>query len=141
MVNSGHSTKSIRVVLVGGIRGYKRKEARSVERGQPIHRSSQQSASTRRTKKLLAKTKWFREERESEDGKPAPGQGPRSGSERVPGQARGTGARVAQGRSSSGRGVDKPKELKTTTVLLVEYSKGELYRRGYGRPLTGGLQS
>ena len=62
MVNSGHQVKSIRVVMVGGIKGYKRKLARSLERGEPIHRSSQQSAGARRTKKLLAKTKWFRDE-------------------------------------------------------------------------------
>ena len=40
MTNSGHSIKSIRVVMVGGIKGYKRKLARSLGRGEPVHRTS-----------------------------------------------------------------------------------------------------
>ena len=100
MINSGHSVKSIRVVLVGGIRGYKRKLTRSLERGEPVHRSSQQSAGSRRTKKLLAKNKWFREEGKPEDEIPAPWAGPGRVTEKRTGQTRGTGTRVAQESSS-----------------------------------------
>ena len=125
MVNIGHTVKSIRVVLVGGIRGYKRKLTRSLERGEPIHRSSQQSAGARRTKKLLAKTNWFREADKEEDDSQVPGAGPQrpprvataphaQGVERGPGVAQ-------ESRSSKhtqpGEGSGKMKDLKTTTVL------------------------
>ena len=127
MTNSGHSVKSIRVILVGGIKGYKRKLARSMERGEPVHRSSHQSAGTRRTKKLLAKSRWFKEDaKELETTTTMPEAGPRRPG---PPKGRGAGARVARERESS-----QPKQqegrppggkpLKTTTVLFVEFSKG-----------------
>jgi hypothetical protein len=62
MINSGHSIKTVRVILMGGIKGFQRRVARSQERGEPIHRSSNQSAKARRTKKLLARTQWFRKD-------------------------------------------------------------------------------
>ena len=56
MINSGHSIKTTRSVLISGIKGYKRRVARAIENKTPLHRSAGQSASSRRTKKLLAKT-------------------------------------------------------------------------------------
>ena len=61
MVNSGHSIKTSRSVLISGIKGYKRRVARAIENKTPLHRSAGQSASSRRTKKLLAKTNWFKQ--------------------------------------------------------------------------------
>ena len=60
LVNSGHSLTTIRGILVSGITGHVRRVARSRENGTPLHRSANQSAGSRRTKKLLAKTQWFR---------------------------------------------------------------------------------
>ena len=66
LVNSGHNIKTIRNILVGGIKGYKRKVARCQARGEPVHRSAGQSAGSRRSKKLLAKSQWFRKEKPEE---------------------------------------------------------------------------
>jgi hypothetical protein len=60
IISSGHSVKTVRSILIIGIKGYKRRVARCKTNNIPIHRSAQQSASTRRTKKLLAKSQWFR---------------------------------------------------------------------------------
>ena len=57
LVNSGHTLKSIRSILINGIRGHLRKVERCRKSGSPFHRSAAQSAPLRRTKKLLAKTK------------------------------------------------------------------------------------
>ena len=66
LVNSGHAVKTIRTILVGGIKGYKRKVARCAARSVPLHRSAGQSASSRRTKKLLAKSQWFRKDNQEQ---------------------------------------------------------------------------
>ena len=122
MANSGHSVKTIRVVLVGGIRGYKRKLARSLERGEPVHRSSQQSARARRVKKLLARTQCFRDDGTTEN---------ESETESATGKYQGgnTTSKVAQESNSSKRrqpreGTSKVEGLKTTTVLFLEFSRG-----------------
>ena len=64
LLNSGHSVGTVRKILVNGITGYQRKVSRCKAAGTPIHRSSNQSAASRRTKKLLAKTNWFRGSKE-----------------------------------------------------------------------------
>ena len=51
----------MRSILVSGIKGYKRRVARSVANNIPLHMSAGQSAAARRTKKLLAKSNWFRQ--------------------------------------------------------------------------------
>ena len=55
MLNSGHTVNTVRSILVSGIKGYKRRVARSVEQNTPLHSNAGQSAAARRTKKLLAK--------------------------------------------------------------------------------------
>ena len=40
MINSGHSVKTVRTIMVGGIKGFLRSVARSMEMGEPLHRSS-----------------------------------------------------------------------------------------------------
>ena len=67
MVNSGHSIKTTRSVLISGMKGFKRRVARAREKKIPLHRSAGQSAAARRTKKLLAKTNWFRQPAGEED--------------------------------------------------------------------------
>ena len=54
LLNSGHTVKTIRSILVSGIKGYKRRVASSAFQNIPLHRSVGQSAATRRSKKLLA---------------------------------------------------------------------------------------
>ena len=44
LANSGHSIKTIRTILVGGIKGFLRRVARCQEKGEPLHRSAKQSA-------------------------------------------------------------------------------------------------
>ena len=64
LLNSGHNLATVKNILVGGIKGYMREVARSVAAETPIHRSSQMSVASRRTKKLLARTNWFRSNRD-----------------------------------------------------------------------------
>ena len=119
-MNSGHTVKTIRNILVGGIKGFKRRVARSIERGEPLHRSAAQSSGARRSKKLLAKSQWFRqgdqagEEVRDEYRPEATSTSPR-------------GKRVVSGRGRVPAKSIKPGEkasLRTTTVLFVEWSKG-----------------
>ena len=60
LLNSGHTVKTIRSILVSGIKGYKRRVARSASQNIPLHRSVGKTAAIRRSKKLLAKSQWFR---------------------------------------------------------------------------------
>ena len=65
MLNSGHNVRNI---LVSGIKGFKRRVARCQASGTPLHRNANQSSGARRSKKLLAKTQWFRQESKNDDG-------------------------------------------------------------------------
>ena len=51
---------TVRKILVSGIKGNKRRIIRCQAKSVPLHRSAKQSDATRRTKKLLAKSQWFR---------------------------------------------------------------------------------
>ena len=62
------SLTTIRGILVSGITGHLRGVARSKERGTSLHRSTNQSAGSRRTKKLLARTQWFRGNEQETEG-------------------------------------------------------------------------
>ena len=62
MVNSGHSVKTVRSILVSGIKGFKRRVARSIAQKIPLHRTAGQSAASSRKKKLLTKSNWFRKQ-------------------------------------------------------------------------------
>ena len=114
LTNSGHSIKTVRTILVGGIKGFQRRVARSKERGEPLHRSSKQSAKSRRTKKLLAKTQWFRKDEESSqryEASPCPGL-------QMGGKKK---DRVAGGRwtEQRNRGESSQARLSTTSMLFV----------------------
>ena len=139
MVNSGHSIKTTRSVLISGMKGFKRRVARAKEKNMPLHRSAGQSAAARRTKKLLAKTNWFRQPAGEEDER-AP-QGEEDQSERVsgrgvnvsgPNQERSSvNAQTASQRNIVNNSARERKDninisskLRTTTVLFVEFSKG-----------------
>ena len=125
MINSGHSVKVGRNILVRGIKGQKRRVARSLAKNIPLHRSAGQSAAARRTKKLLAKSNWFRktpdEQQEWEGSQPI-----------LPDRVR-----VAEGgkkRNGSSKGntkesSDKSKSVRTTTVMFIEFSKGGMLQK------------
>ena len=123
LLNSGHSLATVRSIIVSGIKGYQRKVARCEAARTPLHRSSGQSAASRRTKKLLAKSNWFRSAKEeSETGEESSqpwedqascGVGARKGVART--------GRKPQGASQK---PEAKQELRTTTVLFVEFSKG-----------------
>jgi hypothetical protein len=122
MVNSGHTVKTVRSILISGMKGYKRRVARSLAKNIPLHRSAGWSASARRTKKLLATTtsNWFRttsdeqQEREEDQAGVADRQ------------------RVAEGGKSRGNTVensDMTKSVRTTTVRFIEFSKGGMLQK------------
>jgi hypothetical protein len=114
MTNSGHTVKTVRSILVSGIKGYKRRVARSVEQNIPLHRNAGQSAAARRTKKLLAKSNWFRQTAgDTDDGE--------DGQDGVADRRGGT----TRGQSSQGgKESSKTVPLRTSTVLFVEFTKG-----------------
>jgi hypothetical protein len=128
LLNSGHSVGTVRKILVNGIIGYHRKVSRCKAAGTPIHRSSSQSAASRRTKKLLARTNWFRGSKEEaetgeESSQPWEGQpGVRGSSSK-----RGVQGAKLKGNVSATSERLKPssgQEPRTSTVLFVEFSKG-----------------
>ena len=130
LLNSGHSLATVRKILISGITGHQRKVARCLAARTPLHRSAQQSAATRRTKKLLARSNWFRSSKEEAE----LGEESSVRREDQPGaQSRGR-KRVARGRvAQTERGASqkpaKTKELVTTTVLFVEFSKGGVLQK------------
>ena len=113
MVNSGHAVKTVRIILVSGLKGYKRIVIRSVAKNIPLHRSAGQSAAAKRTKKLLAKSNWFRQK--SND--PTEGDESKGGVADRKGVAAGGKARQAAQESS-----EKAKAFRTTTVMFIEFS-------------------
>ena len=118
MANSGHTVKTIRSILVSGIKGYKRRVARSVEQNIPLHRSAGQSAATRRTKKLLAKSNWFRQDKSDTESEERP--------EGISEKRRGTtGGQSSQG----GKDGAKDVQLRTTTVMFVEFTRGGMLQK------------
>jgi hypothetical protein len=130
LLNSGHSLATVRKILVGGIKGYQRKVARCAAARTPIHRSSSMSAASRRTKKLLAKSNWFRSNKEvaetggEESSHPWEEQPGVTGIVRQPARRQ---ARVAQQKENSSIARPSPstsQELRTSTVLFIEFSKG-----------------
>ena len=127
LLNSGHSLATARRILISGITGHIRKVARCLAARTPLHRSAKQSAATRRTKKLLARSNWFSSAKdEAETGEENTMQRDAELSDHSHGIHR-----VAKGRvSKRGKPSVKPaKELRTTTVLFVEFSKGGVLQK------------
>ena len=123
LINSGHSLATVRKILVSGITGHQRKVARCLAARTPLHRSAQQSAASRRTKKLLARSNWFRDGRDEAD------LGEESSWQREEQSAQPGGKkRVARGRVTRNE-QPKAKELVTTTVLFVEFSRGGMLQK------------
>ena len=120
LINSGHTIKAAREIIVSGLKGFKRRVTRCKDMGLPLHRSAGQSAQSRRTKKLLARSSWFRKEQDDDD------------TYDVEKEYRSS---VSPPLCHGGRGKNPSEEkqagakLQTSTVLFVEFSKGEVCRR------------
>ena len=115
LLNSGHKVATIRSILVSGIKGYKRRVSRCLAGNIPLHRSAGQSADKRRRKKLLAKTQWFRSPGQDDEADEETYSQANQGAERH---------RDSQGKSSKKEYKPEQKDLRTSTVLFVEFSKG-----------------
>ena len=119
LLNSGHSLTTVRGIFVSGIKGYQRKVARCEAARTPLHRSSGQSAASRMTKKLLAKSNWFRSAKEESE------TGERSSQQWEECASRGAKRGVARGKpQEASQKPEAKQELRTSTVLFVEFSKG-----------------
>ena len=71
IVNSGYPVQQTRIILVGGLKGYKRKLALSKDRSNPRRKPlcpcSEFNAKARAKKKILAKSNWFKRGHQEED--------------------------------------------------------------------------
>ena len=87
-------------------------EVEEQEQRTPLHKSATQSATARRTKKLLAKCNWFRQTPEGDEERFSEESSWEERSARpVPEQ-------------SKGKRTAKEKELRISTVMFVEFTKG-----------------
>ena len=70
LVNSGYDLEYTRKIIMGGLTGYERKLALSLDinnpKWKPLHQGAKYNTTGRRTKKMLAKTNWFKK-RKAED--------------------------------------------------------------------------
>ena len=123
LLNSGHSLATVRKILISGITGHQRKVARCLVARTPLHRSAQQSAATRRTKKLLARSNWFRINKDEAELGEESSWWREDQPEHSHGKKRVVRKKVARGEQS------KPKDLVTTTVLFVEFSRGGVFQK------------
>ena len=111
LVNSGHQLKTARDIITNGLKGYIRKVNKCKDMGVPLHRSALQSAQSRRTKKLLARSNWFRNEQEEDCNEV----------EKEYREARPpTHSGVGRGKNGKQAGA----KLITSTVMFVEFSRG-----------------
>ena len=101
---------------MSGITGHVRKVARSKKLKTPLHRSANQSANSRRKKKLLARSQWVRSSKEGEEEE---GTNPQTSQ----GERRAAGNRQA-GKTINSKSQERIEPVRTTTVLFVEFSKG-----------------
>ena len=66
MINSGHSVEEARRNVVSGLKGWKSKVERSKTNNTPLHRSASESSGSRRFKKLVGKSSWFKNKKSDE---------------------------------------------------------------------------
>ena len=124
MIKSGHQMKVVRNILVDGIKGRKRRVARSVALNIPLHRSAGQSAVARRKKKLLARSNWFRTSPDDlQEGEDSQSRLPDRVAEG--GEKRQRSSQEVNSQESSA----KPKNLRTTTVMFIKFSKGGMLQK------------
>ena len=130
MVNSGHAKPAIWKVLIGGIKGYERDVKKCKETGKPLNRSAAYNARSRKRKKLLAKSNWFRQTDKNEEDVPGGwNQEHKKNQKDVEKQGHGKKAPMPHGWKA--RGPKKIRQhLRMSTVMFVEYSHdGSLQKR------------
>ena len=84
---------------MAGIRGYEGKIERRKKEGKPLYRTAKESGETRRRKKLVGKTSWFRDRKKE-----------------------GNTEKREKGKNKSPGGNIKGEDLKTRTVIYVEFT-------------------
>ena len=76
LVNSGYDLEYARKVIMGGLTGYERKLALSLDRTnpkwKPLHQGAKFNSTGRKIKKTLAKTNWFKKRKAMEDDEETP---------------------------------------------------------------------
>ena len=75
LLNSGFSREKTVDILVAGLRSYQKKVARCRRKGQPLYRTSKQSAKSRQLKKLVGSKSWYRMRRRSSEETDGQGRG------------------------------------------------------------------
>ena len=108
LMNSGYRKEQIQKIIINGIKCYERKLGECRKGTRKLHRTGQDSSGSRYRKKVTNKTEWYRKKKKSEKNETA---------DTAPGQ--GT---LHRGKWSIARmGEQKPKDLRTKTVLFVEH--------------------
>ena len=114
ILTSGYSLQQTRRIILGGIRGWKRRLERAKEEGRAMYRKASSCQESRLKKKTLGKSTWFRGKK-------------KNGNQAVV-KNRNKGRRG--GNPGDGVGSKEDRKLLTRSVLFVENSKdGELARR------------
>ena len=112
ILTSGYSLQQTRRIILGGIRGWRRRLERAKEESRSLYRKASSCQESRLRKKTLGKSTWFRKRKKKGDQAAAQDRG-----------RKGRGGKPGVGR-------DDDKQLPTRSVLFVENSKdGELARR------------
>ena len=124
MVSSGHGIDTVRKTLMNGIKGHVRKVARCKTEGKQFHRCAATSAKSRKSKKLLQKSSWFKNTSKEQEG-PDEGAGVEAN---TAGGGTGGGTRTYTTAQEILKIRCDPKEFKRnrqpSTVLFVEFSRG-----------------
>ena len=66
LLTSGYSIEQARRITLAGIRGFERKIERRKKEGKPLYRTAKESGESRRRKKLVGKSSWFRDQKKKE---------------------------------------------------------------------------
>ena len=109
LMNSGYRKEQIQKIIINGIKCYERKLGECRNGTRKLHRTGQDSSGSRYRKKVTNKTEWYRKKKKPEENDTAPGQGT-----------------FKRGKWSIARmGEQKPKDVRTKTVLFVEHTDDE----------------
>ena len=120
LFNSGYTLEQVRRIITNGIKGYEKKltESRRTD-GRKLHRTSTESSLTRRRKKLMGKTEWYRNKK-NDDNVNEEGTAATKSTKSSYSGTRQTQRRLQNGVSTA---TDSEKPLKTRTVLFVEQTR------------------
>ena len=113
LVRSGYKRSQVREIIISGLKCFMRKANNAEKAGQGLHRSAKSSLGARNRKKILAKTKWYKTKRKTEEN-----------------TERGGEQRPASKGSKKKKEGEKPNYAKIRSLLFVPRTNGgELARR------------